>query len=91
MYCSLISISDHSTQEAGQMWTAEVLCNAGLMKSEDQLNLFLAVLQSLTGKRRVSCYSSIVYKDVHSSKVVLDPLEGRQHIGLITDVTFYRV
>ena len=56
------------------------------MKSEDQLNLFLTVLQPLTGKRRFSCYSSIVYEDVHSSKVVLDPLEGRQHIGLVNDV-----
>ena len=61
------------------------------MKSEDQLNLFLAVLQPLTGKRRVSGYGSIVYEDVHSSEVVFDPLEGRQHIGLVTDVTFYCV
>ena len=61
------------------------------MKSEDQLNMYLAVLQPLTGKRRVSPYGSIVYEDVHSSEVVLDPLEGRQHIGLVTDVTFYRV
>ena len=61
------------------------------MKSEDHLNLFLAVLQPPTGKRRFSCDGSIVYEDVHSSEVVLDPLEGRQHIGLFTDVTFYRV
>ena len=33
---------------------------------------------------------SIVYEDVHSSEVVLDLLEGRQHVGLVTDVTFYR-
>jgi len=65
--------------------------SAGLMKSEDQRNLFLVVLQPLTGKRRFSCYCSIVYEDVHSSEVVFDLLEGRQHIGLVTDVTFYRV
>ena len=63
--------------------------SAGLMKCEDQLNLFLAVLQPHTGKRRFSCYGSIVYEDVHSSEVVLDPREGRHHIGLVTDVTFY--
>ena len=91
MYRYLICISDHSALEAGQIWKAEVLCSAGLMKSEDQLNLVLAVLQPLTGKRRVTCCSSIVHEDVHSSEVVLDPLEGRQHIGLVTDVTFYRV
>ena len=60
-------------------------------KSEDERNLFLAVLLPLTGKRRVSCYGSIVYEDIHSSEVVFDPLEGRQHIGLITDVIFYSI
>ena len=63
---------------------------AGLMKSEDQIILFLAVLQSLTCKRCISWYGGIVYENVHSSEVVLDPLEGRHHIGLLTDVTFYR-
>ena len=60
-------------------------------KSEDERNLFLAVLLPLTGKRRVSCYGGIVYEDIHSSEVVFDPLEGRQHIGLITDVIFYSI
>jgi hypothetical protein len=64
--------------------------SAGLMKFEDKFYLFLAVLQQLTGKRRFGCYGSIVYENVHSPEVVLDPLEGRQHIGLVTDVTFYR-
>jgi hypothetical protein len=63
--------------------------NVGVKKSDGQLKL--AVLQQLTGERRVSSYSSIVYQDVHSSQVVLDPLEGSQHFGLVTDVTLHRV
>jgi hypothetical protein len=63
--------------------------SAGVIKCVGQLKL--AVLQPLTGKRRVSRYASIVYEDVHSSQVVLDPLEGRQHFALVTDVTLHRV
>jgi hypothetical protein len=59
------------------------------MKSDGQL--FLAVLQALTGKRRVNRYASIIYENVHSSEVVLDPLECRQYFGLVTDVTLHRV
>jgi hypothetical protein len=46
---------------------------------------------TLTGKRRVICYASVVYEDVHPSEVVLDPLEGCQNLGLVADVTFDRV